>query len=116
MPDIALTNNATQGADQIGTPSVTIRSDGVPSNTQVELTDGTKLGLVQGILWSLRLDGYATCVIETIATPGEFRALAKNTTILVRPAPSYHPLHYVWDWYTAKFHRWFSAFHKVPAP
>ena len=116
MPEIALTNNATQGADKIGTPSVVIHSDGIPSNTRVELTDGTKLGLVQGVLWNLRLDDYATCIIETIATPGEFQAFAKHTTVLVRPAPGYHPWRYLWDWYTSKFHRWFSAFHKIPTP
>lgn len=116
MPDIALTNNAIQASDKIGTPSVIIHSDGVPNNSHVELTDGTELGLIQGVLWNLRVDGYATCVIETIATPGEFKALANHTTVLVRPAPDYHPLRYVWDWYTIKFHRWFSSLHKAPTP
>mgnify|MGYP001595893680 CR=1 FL=1 len=108
--DIPLSNHAIEGSSALAkTPSLVIRSDGLPHNTHVELTDGTKLGLIQGILWNLRVDGYATCVIETIATPGEFRALAKNTVITTRPSLGYHPLRYLWDWYATKVSSWVTA-------
>ena len=109
MIDIPLSNNVTQGASYANTPSVVIRSDGTPINTSVILTNGTKLGLVQGILWNLRIDGYSTCVIETVASPGEFKALARDTTITVCPTPGYHPWRYLWDWYSIKAHKWVQA-------
>lgn len=116
MLEIPFSNNVTQGAEKVGTPSLIIRSDGTPSNTSISLTNGTKLGLIQSAVWALSLTGYATCVIETIATPGEFKALAKDVTVNVRPAPGYHPFQYLWDWYSAKFSLWFSAFSKAPTP
>jgi hypothetical protein len=111
-----LSNNATEAADKLDTPAVLIRSDGTPTGTSVELTTGVKLGLVQKVIWGLDLKDYATCIIETIATPGEFKVLQRDTEVRVTPAPGYHPLRYLWDWYTAKFSSWLSAFHKAPTP
>lgn len=107
--DIPLSNHATDAAaNQLGTPSLVIRSDGTPSNTHIALTDGTKLGLIQSVTWGLTLQGYSTAIIETLATPSDLKVLAKHTTVMVRPAPGYHPFRYLWDWYAAKVGRWLN--------
>jgi len=111
-----LSNNATEAADKINTPSVLVRSDGTPVGTSVELSNGVKLGLVQDIVWGLGLDSYARCVITTIATPIEFKTLQSNTDVRIIPAIGYHPFRYLWDWYAAKASSWLSALHKAPTP
>ncbi len=115
-PIIPLSNDAVKGSAQLGTPSIVVRSDGTPTGTFVELTNGVSLGLVQNIQWELDISGYAQCVVTSVATPGEMKALLKDTTVCVRPAKGYHPWRYLWDWYIAKASTWISAFHKVPTP
>lgn len=103
-----LSNHVTAAATENGTPSVVLRSDGTPAGTTVKLTNGIGLGLVQSVSWDLSVTGYATCVITTLVTPAEFKALARDTEVLIRAAPGYHPLRYLWDWYATKAWLWWT--------
>lgn len=105
---IPLSNHVTDAADKLETPSLVIRSDGTPIGTNVALTDGTKLGIVQSVEWALTVQGYATCTVTTMATPAQLKTLGRDTTIALRPAADYHPVRYLWDWYTTKVWRWFK--------
>jgi hypothetical protein len=100
--DIPLSNEVTAAAAALETPSLVVRSSGYPNNTVISLTNGTKLGLVQDIQWSMNVHGLAQAVVTTTATPAEFKALARDVTIQVRPAIGYHPFTYLWDWYATK--------------
>ena len=111
-----LSNDITRAADELSTPSITIRSDGTPVNTLIKMTNGQSLGLVQSISWNVSLGDVASCTITSVATPAEVKVLARNTTMLIRPAAGYHPFRYLWDWYVAKASLWIAALHKVPTP
>lgn len=93
---------ATEGSDAY----VTITSNGTPQMTSVVVSTGQKLGLVQGVQWRMDIDGLAYLTVDTIATPAEVKALLKDTTLEVRPKPGYHPIRYLWDWYTTKVALW----------
>lgn len=113
---LPLSNDLTRAADELSTPSVVIRSDGTPVGTTVKMTTGQSLGLVQSISWNVTVGQIASCVITSVATPAEVKALARDTTVLVRPAAGYHPFRYLWDWYVAKASSWIAALHKAPTP
>jgi hypothetical protein len=115
-PIIPLSNDAVKGSAQLGTPSIVVRSDGTPTGTFVELTNGVSLGLVQNIQWELDISGYAQCVVTSMATPAEIKALMRDTTVRVQPMVDVHPWRYLWDWYVAKASIWLGALHKVPTP
>lgn len=106
--NIPLSNSITEAAAANETPSIVVRSSGKPNDTFVELTNGTKLGLIQKVEWELSVTDYSRCVVTVIATPAEFKALAKNSTVKVQPAPDYHPLRYLWDWYATKVSLWLN--------
>jgi len=106
--DVPLSNDVTDAAAAYGTPSLVVRSDGSPIRTTIELTDGTKLGLVQNIAWSMDINGYATATVVTKATPAEFKVLARDARYEVVPALGYHPLCYLWDYYATKAYLWWT--------
>jgi hypothetical protein len=93
-----LTNHVTQAATDNGQPYITITSNGTPELTKIALSDGRDLGLIQSATWTLSIGEYASCHIETIASPAELKVWLKDTSISVRPAPGYNPFRYLWDW------------------
>lgn len=106
-PDqIPLSNDLTEAADKLDTPSLVIKSNGLPHATYIALTDGTKLGLIQSVNWGMDVQGRSFCTVTTCAAPAELRVLAKDVRLYVRPAAGYHPFRYLWDWYSTKLARW----------
>jgi hypothetical protein len=101
-PSPSPTNYVTDATTRLGNDYLSIVSNGVASGSKVNLSDGSALGIVQRVEWSLDVGGVAKAVVTTFASPGDLRALVSDTTLLVRPAPGYHPLRYLWDWYAAK--------------
>lgn len=60
-----------------------LSKNGRPGDTNVTLSDGTNLGLVQSINWSIELGGLSKCKIETIMSPAELISLQQNTEVTV---------------------------------
>lgn len=97
------TNDITRAVEANGQGYIRIEStaDGRPYSTQVHLSNGTTLGAVQSVTWSLSIgDVGARCVVETIATPADLVALMENTTVRVRPWGG--PLKWLAVWYWQK--------------
>ena len=104
------TNDVTHAVETNGQQYIFVQStaDGRPYSTQVHLSNGTTLGAVQGVTWSLRVgDVGARCVVETIATPADLRALMENTTCLVRPHGN--PLRWATTYYWVRARQWAKA-------
>lgn len=100
-----LSNHATDATVARAKDYLIIASDGTARGSVVRRSDGKPLGLVQSVEWRVGLDdAMAQATIVTSATPATLRALVEDTTLLVRPAPGYHPLRYLWDWYSTKVH------------
>jgi hypothetical protein len=100
------TNDVTSAVKANGQSYIFIQStaDGRPYSTQVHLSDGTSLGAVQSVTWSLSIgDVGSRCVVETIATPADLVALMEHTTVKVRPWG--HPVVWVATYYWAKLRR-----------
>ncbi len=94
----SLTNHVMDAATANGQPFISLTSNGTPAMTEIRLSDGRSLGLVQSATWSLDVTSYASCCVETMASPAELKAFLKDTTLRVRPAAGYNPLRYLWDW------------------
>ena len=60
-----------------------IKSDGTCGGTLVKLSNGTDLGHVQKLTWSLEVGGQAKATIETIMTPAEINVIANESDITV---------------------------------
>lgn len=103
-----LVNEVTEGSVRNGCPYITITSHGQPNLTKAQLSDGRSLGLVQSIDWHIDLGTFASCSIETIASPAELKVWLQDTTINVRPAPGYGPFRYLWDWSCAWIYNLFT--------
>ena len=89
-----------------GNETIHIESDGTIEQSRVRLSTGQSLGLIQSVAWSFDVrDGLSRAVIETSVTPGDLKVLARNTVLALRPAPSYHPIKYLWDYYATKVWR-----------
>ena len=102
-------NYITDAARANGSRYLYVTSDGNPANTQVRLSDGVSLGLVQKMTYTLGLGDLARCTVETLATPGEVSALMENTTVVVRLQDN--PLKTLWIYYTTRARRWFKSLH-----
>ncbi len=55
--------------------------DGSPKNTHISLADGTELGTVQAITWTISVGQLATCDISTILTTAQLKALQSQTQV-----------------------------------
>ncbi len=103
-------NDVTRAVAANGQQYIFVQStaDGRPYSTQIHLSDGTSLGAVQAVTWSLKVgDIGARCVVETIATPADLRALMDNTTMCVKPWGS--PARWLVTYYWARIRRWVKA-------
>lgn len=121
------TNRVTDAVTKLGKEYLSIRSNGMTVDTQVSLSNGKPLGIVQSVSWEIDLSGVSKAVVTIAAAPGELGALVENTVIQlipatgyppfrylwayyrtkldrVRAAPGYHPIRYLYDWYTTKLH------------
>ncbi len=86
---------------------VYVTSDGNAANTHVRLSDGTSLGLVQKVSYTLELGSLARCTIDTIASPAEVAALMEQTTVHVQPWGS--PVKWLWVYYTTKLRGYYKG-------
>lgn len=59
---------------------VTIRSDGTPGNTLIEI-DQYSLGKVQSAKWEIKIRDVAKVEFSTILNPIELKVLQENTTM-----------------------------------
>lgn len=83
---------------------VTITSTGSTScgETHLKLSTGQSLGLVQAVSWELSIGHPAQCVITSIASPAEVKALARHSVVLVKPFPGSLKECLWWIWYCVK--------------
>ena len=44
----------------------------------------------------------------TEVSHSDLKTLLNDTTVYVLPAPGYHPLRYLWDWYSFKIGQFFG--------
>lgn len=100
-------NYITDAAKANGDRYIYITSDGHSASSNIRLSDGTNLGLIQNVKWTLGVGDCARCVVETMASPAELVALMKNTTVEVRVEK--HPLKTLWVYYTARARRWVNS-------
>lgn len=103
------TNDVTDALTANGQKYLFIEStaDGRPYSTHVRLSDGTSLGAVQGVTWKLNVsDVGAHCIVETLASPADLRALMENTTVSVKPWGS--PIKWLWTYYTVRITQWYK--------
>ena len=106
-------NHVTEAVTKMDKEFISIVATGGarPYETQLVMSNGKNLGCVQSATWSLSVGDYARLNIETIAAPAELKAFLRDTTLHVRPAATYHPLRYLWDYYVTKAAIFFGLTH-----
>ena len=111
MSTPTISNRFTDATAKNGNQFVSVLSDGTAAGTTIVTSTGRNLGLVQSAKWELSVEGEARLTIETLFSPAELKTTLKDTILLVRPAPQYHPFRYLYDWYATKVAAFFGLTH-----